>query len=189
LHRPATFTVTLVAMPGVDAIKALRMLLKAALRTYGLRAIDVREDAPAHENQRASAQQPGSTTMSEFSKRVRSQKKGFFRVADLEGGEKTLTIDHLDEEMEVFGEVKDILNFQETAQQLQLNQTTSEWLLDNLGDDPEKWNGKQVTLYLAEYEYNKKKDLGIRLKLPGTAPAKPKPTASSKPPYDDGIPF
>jgi hypothetical protein len=32
-----------VATPGVDGIKAFRLLLKAALRTYGLRAIDARE--------------------------------------------------------------------------------------------------------------------------------------------------
>lgn len=42
MHR-SSFTVTFVATPGVDGIKAFRMLLKAALRTYGLRAIDVRE--------------------------------------------------------------------------------------------------------------------------------------------------
>jgi hypothetical protein len=108
--------------------------------------------------------------MSAFSDRVRSGKKGFFKVADLEGGEKTLTISRLDEEMAIFDKTVDLLNFIETGQQLQLNQTTSEWLLDNLGDDPEKYPGKRVTLYLTEYEYNREKKLGIRLKLPG-APA------------------
>jgi len=43
LHRPATFSVTFVAEPGVDGIKAFRALLKSALRRFGLRAIDVRE--------------------------------------------------------------------------------------------------------------------------------------------------
>jgi hypothetical protein len=43
LQHPPTFHVTFVAMPGVDGIKAFRLLLKAALRTYGLRAIDARE--------------------------------------------------------------------------------------------------------------------------------------------------
>ena len=119
--------------------------------------------------------------MSAFSERVRSQKKGFFKVADLEGGkELTLTISHLDEEMEIFNEVKDILNFVETGQQLQLNQTTAEWLIDNLDDDPEKWPGKRVTLYLAKYEYKGKTDKGIRLKRPppgtgdGTVPVRPR---------------
>jgi hypothetical protein len=43
LHRPATFSVTFVAQPGVDGIKAFRALLKSALRRFGLRAVDVRE--------------------------------------------------------------------------------------------------------------------------------------------------
>jgi hypothetical protein len=39
-----TFTVTLRAEPGVDPVRALRALLKIALRKFGLRAI------AAHEN-------------------------------------------------------------------------------------------------------------------------------------------
>jgi hypothetical protein len=31
----------------------------------------------------------------------------------------------------------------------------------------EVWKGKQVVLYLGEYEYDREKKLGIRLKLPG----------------------
>jgi hypothetical protein len=43
-------------MRGVDAIKSFRALLKAALRRYGLRAIDVRESAlDAHKDERALA--------------------------------------------------------------------------------------------------------------------------------------
>jgi hypothetical protein len=173
------FTVTFVAEPGVDAIRNLRALLKIAGRRLGLRATDVRERAlDAHQDERALIQ-PGSTHMSEFSKRVRSKESGFFKVADFEGGkELTLTIDHLEEEMEIFNEVKDVLNFVETGRQLQLNQTTSEWLLDNLGDDPETYAGKKVTLYLGEYEYKKEKKLGIRLKLSGTST--PKPSAARK---------
>jgi hypothetical protein len=114
--------------------------------------------------------------MSKFSERIRSKESGFFKVADLEeSGERTLTISHLDEDVVLFGEPKDILNFTETGKQLQLNQTVSEWPLDNLGDDPEKWTDKRVTLYLGEYTYNKEKKLGVRLKLPG-AP-EPKPSA------------
>jgi hypothetical protein len=51
VHRPA-FSVTFAAQPGVDGIKALRAVLKLALRRFGLRAIDVRElhDEPNKEN-------------------------------------------------------------------------------------------------------------------------------------------
>src|SRR5262249_21147313 len=143
------------------------------------------------------------TPMSAFSERIRNSTKGFYKVADFSGGrEITHTISHLDEEMEVFGEVKDILNFVETGRQLQLNQTTSEWLLNNLGEEPETWKGKRVVLYLADYQYQGKTDKGVRLKLPGDAnkPAAKDgtvipPTRSAdrkgnrKPDFDDEIPY
>jgi hypothetical protein len=40
----AAYTVTLRPEPGVDGIRALRQFLKRSLRSYGLRALDVRED-------------------------------------------------------------------------------------------------------------------------------------------------
>jgi hypothetical protein len=61
-----TFTITFVPRRDVDAIKAIRRLLKHAGRYLGLRAIDVREhDAAANDvttegmkSQAATAQQP-----------------------------------------------------------------------------------------------------------------------------------
>jgi hypothetical protein len=104
--------------------------------------------------------------MSAFSERIRDQKnQGFYKVADLEGGkELTHTISHLDEAVKMFGKTMDILNFSDTARQLQLNLTTAEFLLDTFGDEPKTWEGKAVTLYLAEYEYKGEKKNGIRLK-------------------------
>jgi hypothetical protein len=198
MHRPA-FSATFVAVPGVDGIKSFRALLKVALRRFGLRAIDARELHTAREP--PDEPQPGSPAMSAFSDRVRNQKKGFFKVADLEGGKEiTLMISRLDEEMEMFGKTVDILNFIETGQQLQLNQTTSEFLLDAFGDNPEAWSNQRVTLYLAPYEYNKETRLGIRLKLPGApalgdgqtraaAGAQSAPRADRKTDLDDEIPF
>jgi hypothetical protein len=204
VHRPATFSATFVAMPGVDGLKSFRRLLKFAGRRLGLRAIDVREHklSARNEDKRARSSslsihsaQTREVSMSAFSERIRSQKKGFFKVADLEGGkELTLTISHIDEEVALFDKTVDMLNFQETGQQLQLNQTNAEFLLDKFGDDPKTYSGQRVTLYLAEYEYNKEKGLGIRLKLPG-APAigdgqtRAAPRSDRKPDFDDKIPF
>src|SRR5262245_13563457 len=105
-------------MPGVDGIKALRMLLKIAGRRLGLRAIDCVQCAPdAAEDKRALAQ-PGRTDMREFSKRVRSQREkgSLFKVADFEGSkELMLTISHLDEQIQMFGKEVDLLNFVETG--------------------------------------------------------------------------
>jgi hypothetical protein len=195
VHRPARFSATFVAITGVDGIKSFRALLKAALRTYGLRAIDCVECAPdAREDERALAQ-TRRHPMSAFSDKIRNRKTGFFRVNDIDG-ELTLTIKHLDEDLEVFGERKDILNFEEVGQQLALNQTTAEWLIGNLGDDPAMWPGKRVTLYLAEYEYKGEVKQGIRIKRPGASTSERKPPFGNAPAgngsktgFDDAIPF
>jgi hypothetical protein len=202
-HKPPpAFVVELRAEPGVDAIRSLRALLKIAKRRLGLVAIDVRECAlPAHQDERALAQ-PGSPPMSAFSERIRSQQKGSYRAGDFERDtEITLTVSRLDEAMEMFGKRVDLLNFVETGKQLQLNLTTADWLLNNLGDDPANWEGQKVVLYLAEYTYEGETKLGIRLKKPGAAttstptPRKtaPPPRSSAgngnKPNLDDEIPF
>jgi hypothetical protein len=136
--------------------------------------------------------------MSAFSERIRDQKnkKGFYKVADLEGGkEVTHTISHLDEEMEMFGKTVDILNFSDTARQLQINQTNGEFLLDTFGDEPEDWAGKQVTLYLKEYDFKGEKKLGIRLKQAEAAAAAASANralarqADGKAAVDDEFPF
>jgi hypothetical protein len=175
--------VRLYAEPGVDGIKSFRALLKVALRRFGLRAIDAREIQD----------EPGSNAMSAFSERIRSQKKGMYRVAELDGGKQiTHVISHLLEEVEMFGKTMDILCFSDTGRQLQLNQTTAEYLIDKLGDNPEAWAGKRVCLYLASYEYEGETKMGIRLKLPN-APASGDgavvPMRARKEDLSDDIPF
>ena len=69
----------------------------------------------------------------------------------------------------------------------------AEWLLENLGDDPETYPGKKVVLHLGEYEYNRERKLGIRLKLPQPAtngpPPQPRALPSHQQDLDDEIPF
>ena len=139
--------------------------------------------------------------MSAFSERIRSStNKGFYKVKDLNdinGGEITLTISRLDEEMKMFDKTMDILNFKETGKQLALNQTTAEWLLTNLGDDPKQYPGKRVTLYLGQYKYEGETKLGIRLRLPNATspaisntPVRPSATGNGgNADPDDAIPF
>jgi hypothetical protein len=134
--------------------------------------------------------------MSAFSERIRDQKQGFYKVADLEGGkELTHTISHLDEAVKMFGKIMDILNFSDTARQLQLNLTTAEFLLDTFGDDPKTWAGKAVTLSLGEYEYKGEKKSGIRLKRADATAAEASAAkarvrrADRKAVMDDEVPF
>jgi hypothetical protein len=135
--------------------------------------------------------------MSAFSERIRDQKnKGFYKVADLEGGkEVTHIIDYLDEEVQMFNKTMDILNFSDTARQFQINQTNAEFLLDTFGDDPKTWRGRAVTLYLADYEFKGEKKLGIRLKRADAAAAEAGAKralarkSDGKADMDDEVPF
>jgi hypothetical protein len=208
LNHPSTrktrraFVVQLRAEPGIDGIRSFRALLKVALRRHGLRAIDVREiDERAFVFPSHPPRSTRETPMSEFSERIlRNSTKGFYRADDLKGGrEVTHVIHHLDEEMVMYGKTKDILNFSDTGKQMDVNQTNAEWLIDNLGDDPEKWPGQSVTLYLAPYTYEGETKMGIRLKkaaakegvviLPTRGDGASKNPANRKADLDDEIPF
>jgi hypothetical protein len=134
--------------------------------------------------------------MSKFSERIRDQKnRGLYKVSDLEGKEATHVIDHLLENEKMFGKTMDVLNFADTARQLQINQTNAEFLLDTFGDDPKSWEGKAVTLYLAEYEFKGEKKLGIRLKRADAAAAEASAKralvrqADGKTDMNDEVPF
>jgi hypothetical protein len=196
-HKPTlAFVCHFVPEPGVDGIRSLRALLKIALRRLGLRTIDVRECAlPAHHDERALAQQR-SNPMSAFSDRIREELGGgLFKVADFESGPQTFTISHLLEAVRMFKKNVDLLCFRETERQFQINLSNAKWLIDNLGDDPEMWAGKCVTLYLASFEYEGETKQGIRLKLPGAddKPQRGDGSVQILPPrkadMDEGIPF
>jgi hypothetical protein len=50
---PRTFTLTLRVLPGVDGTRALRALLKTALRKFGLRCVSAEEIPAADEGGRS----------------------------------------------------------------------------------------------------------------------------------------
>jgi hypothetical protein len=184
--RP-TFLIRLRAEPGIDAVRALRGFLKLALRRYGLRAIEAREER---------------TNMSVYRDKINKLKSGVYKVADFQGNngqkiEYTHTISHLDEDVEMFNPVRevDVLHFSDTGHELVLNMTNAEILMDLFGDEPDTWEGKRITLYLAPYGNEGK--LGIRIRAADTpapenareeTPA-PKRAAATKPPFDDEIPY
>ena len=95
----------------------------------------------------------------------------------------------------MFKKTVDILNFSDTARQLQLNQTNAEFLLDTFGDEPKAWQGKAVTLYVYEYNIKGEKTPGIRLKRADTVAAEASANralarqADGKAAMDDEIPF
>ena len=128
--------------------------------------------------------------MSAFSEKIAKPKTGLYRVADFEDNKEiTHVISHLLEDQPMFEKKMDILCFEDTGRQLQLNITNAEFLITNFGDDPATWSGKRVTLALAPYGRESK--LGIRLRLPdpngdGAAAPTATPAATN---LDDEIPF
>ena len=58
-----SFVVTFTPTPGTDGIKAVRALLKAALRRHGLRAVDVREPPAAVRRRRQDEHKQERTKM------------------------------------------------------------------------------------------------------------------------------
>lgn len=46
------FVLRIRALPGVDAIRALRFVLKSLLRRYGFRCLDVRAEKPQTEKEK-----------------------------------------------------------------------------------------------------------------------------------------
>src|SRR5262249_23763305 len=185
------------AEPGVDAIRSLRALLKVALRRFGLRAIVARETS-AHAFV-FSSHPPRSTReipMSAFSDRIREELGGgLFKVSDFERGPQTFTISRLLEAVRMFKKNVDLLCFKETERQFQVNLTNAKFLIDALGDDPETWTGKRVTLHLASFEYEGETKQGVRIRLPDADDQSQRGDGSVQvlPPrkddLDDSIPF
>jgi hypothetical protein len=170
--KQSVFAVHLCAKAGPDSIRALRTLLKIALRQFGIRATKVEE-----------------LEMNYRDKLEKMKARGFYRVSDFEEGKEVVhVIDHLMQDCKMFDRTIDILNFKDTARQLQMNVTNGELLFDMFGE-PDNWEGKAIALYLAPYGISGK--LGIRVKAAnGVTPSVPAPVKQSTDvDLDDEIPF
>lgn len=61
-----------------------------------------------------------------------------------------------DHRFERSNETRPILEFEEIEQKLSLNNTRLLKLIELLGDDPDKWAGKRITLYQTEVNFGGK---------------------------------
>jgi hypothetical protein len=165
------FVVHLLAKPGADGVRALRALLKIAGRRLGLRAIRM-EEAP----------------MPSYRDKLEKMKQqGLYRTTDFEWGQEvTHVIDHLAQDVKMFDRRLDLLHFQDTSRQLQLNVTNGEILFELFGE-PEKWPGREITLFLVPYGNDGKYSIRVK-EANGPTPSLP---ATTTPPrdLDDEIPF
>src|SRR5262245_35408881 len=103
--------------------------------------------------------------MSRYSEKIAKKMHGLYRVADLQEmprHEITHTISYLMEDVVMWDEAKDILCFDDTGRQLDVNVTNANVLMQLFGDDPEKWAGQRVTLYLGTYGRDNKSCIRLR---------------------------
>ena len=102
--------------------------------------------------------------MSRFSEKVARMKTGVYKVADFDNGitERTHTIDHLEEDVEMFEREVDVLHFEDTGQTLVVNVTNAELLMKAFGEEPSEWKGKRITLFLAPYGSEGKQGIRVR---------------------------
>lgn len=120
---------------------------------------------------------------SAYREKIRKQKTGYFRVSDIEAtGEITVTIDSLAQDQLIFDKTKDVLIFQDHGQQLVVNTGNAETLMEMLGDEPDRWTGQKVTLYIGHYkEKGGAQKPTIKIKAPSAEekvvkmPARPAP--------------
>lgn len=105
---------------------------------------------------------------------------GFFKAADFENGNLTLTIKSI--AMKSIGQGDDAtdkphLSFNEDHRELALNLTNWNFIADVYGDESDEWIGKQITLYKARVPFGGKIVDAIRVEVPNpiatqnTAPA------------------
>jgi hypothetical protein len=94
--------------------------------------------------------------MSSYRSKIEARKQeGFYKVADLDGGEISLTIHFLGQDEMHFGRKMDVLHFSDSHKYLQLSTANAEALIDLFCDDPEHWGGQRVALAVDQYKEGK----------------------------------
>jgi hypothetical protein len=132
--------------------------------------------------------------MSLYSEKVKKSKQDrLFTNGDFEGGkEVTLKITYLLQDVEKFGRKMDILFFSDSNQQLEIKPASgnADILISLFGDEPDKWCGGLVTLFLDEYKPGK---FSIKIKaavdnglVPAVVPRKPDALGDG---VDDLLPY
>ncbi len=113
----------------------------------------------------------------------------YLKASDLNGGEKSAVIDSCTEQ-EIGEEKKPmpVLGFRDDTQ-LVLNKTNWNTLLGSFGgEDTDEWNGRAVTLFVAQVSFQGKVVDGIRIKVTQQSEQKP-PQASGTIDLDTEVPF
>jgi hypothetical protein len=195
MSRPATFVVTLEAMPGGDGIRGLRRLLKTALRRDRLRAIDVREHAATKVSHCSTARAVRTTQGRRESEAKMKMSKyagsSFINYDDVEGGPFRGTIAGV-----AHGSYdKAVVTFS-SGQRFSLNVTNTQILIKAWGDESEDWIGEKAELYAGTVKFKGEETPSVLVRplerKPGEKKVKPPKPATAGPAaigMDDDIPY
>jgi len=91
------------------------------------------------------ASNKGDNDMASVSQRY--GRRSFINAADVEHGDLTVQISHVDLDQEINGKMKDIVRFENSEQSLVLNQANAITIASLYGDDTDGWRGKWITLF------------------------------------------
>jgi hypothetical protein len=178
-----TFRTTI---PGIDGIRALRAVLKFALRRFGLCAVDIREHAITGASRRHPAQVTGATQARQQEMIIMDMSKylgsAFLKVGDVKAGPIRGVIADITEGK--YG--KPDVSFSDGTK-LSLNATNNKILCQAYGTESSDWVGKEIQLSLGEVDFEGEPQESILVKP--ISPPIPKPKSRRGSDVDDEIVF
>ena len=106
----------------------------------------------------------------------------WLKATDLKGGRATVRMAGVSIE-KVGEDKKPVLAFQGTKKRLVLNVTNARAIAEITGStETDEWRGRQIALVVTKVEYQGKRQDGIRVDYPNTAPSAPAPVLAPVPP-------
>ena len=191
MSGPPIFTVTF-ATDGTDGIRALRALLKAAKRRFGLRAVEVREYDAARVSRRRTARAARRTQARRQEKSITDMRKysgaAFLKPGDIKasGPRRVVITDVTEGKFD-----KPDLEFDDYTK-LSVN-ANNRILMAAYGWESKGWLNKEIELGLGQAEYDGKEQEIVLVKpisppIEKTPPPKPKGGSDKRGDMDDEIP-
>jgi hypothetical protein len=182
----ASYLLMVRAEPGVDAVRSLRALLKAMLRTYGLRCVKIQE-----------SKQQGRMTMD-----MREYASPYIKADDVRDGPIQTRILNVFESEQFKRPVLEL----EIGSQFTVNEGNTNTLIKAWGHKSEDWIGKEIELFHGTYRDwrddppTEKETVKVRAissaktetgnsGAPSKPPLPPSRTAASEDDMNDSIPF
>jgi hypothetical protein len=182
-ERPI-YLLRLQPLKGVDAVRALRWILKRLLRDFGMKTISIKEEVPDTEPTKPFPLSELEHQLQHKEEPMRSSDaypSKFLKSADVKAKHLIATISYV--AMETIGQDKKEkpVIYLETGKPVVCNRTNFEAIEDAFGDSDD-WAGKKIKIFCAPTSYQGKRVDGIRVE-----PIAPKPALKND--LNDEVPL